>query len=368
MALQTTLPYSFAGLVVGVGIFLFVQPPGTLSARFASAFIDGFSVMAAVLVILLTLDLAKRRDVPLAIALPVAWIVFTLLLPLHSATSLTAFANALRSSGLFIAMGASIGTVTLMRVLRSRLPGYLGYALAAAILIGGALALLLTNISVSAALNAMIAPLGHLGDSLPALLIIVLVQQLLWMIGIHGPALLSPVLLPVYLGLQAENTAQLARGVPLSHIVVTSFFLFIWPGGAGATLPLVLLLLRSRIARLRTLAYATIVPGIFNINEPLTFGLPMMFNATLGVPFVIVPLVLSVTTYGAMKWGWVARPAFYVFSWFPAPLGAFLATKDWRAVALVVINLLIAFVFYWPFVRRYERREEARAIQSPEVT
>jgi PTS system cellobiose-specific IIC component len=327
-------------------------------ARFAASFIDGFSVMSAVLLTWLTVDLARRRHVPVALALPTALVFFTLLLPLRGATSLPVFAHTLGSSGLFLAMGAALLTVTALRYARARLGAAVGTISAAAALVSLAVCLLLAGVSLSTYLNAVIAPMGHLGDSLAAVLFIMLIQQLLWLVGIHGPALLAPVVMPVYLGLQSEDMAALARGEAIPHLVVTSFFLFNSPGGAGATLPLVLLLLRSPVQRLRTVAYAALVPTIFNTNEPVTLGLPIVFNPVLAVPFVLAPLLLSVTTYAAMTLHWVGEPAIYIFSWVPQPLAAFLATsKDWRAVVLIVVNVAIAFVLYLPFVRRYERQE-----------
>jgi len=323
--------------------------------------------MSAVLVVLLTIDLARRRDVPIALALPVSLATFALLLPLRQTASLAAFTHALGSSGLFLAMGAALGTVTALRLARRRF-GAPGGVLVSLILVGTAVVLAVAGVSLSARLNAMIAPLGHLGDSLTALLFITLVQQLLWLVGIHGAALLAPVILPVYLTLQSENTTALARGEPLPHIVVTSFFLFITPGGSGGTLPLVVLLLRSRVQRLRTVAYASFVPALFNANEPVTFGLPIVLNPILAVPFVAVPLILSVTTYVAMSWGWVARPAVYLFSWIPQPLAVILATKDWRAEVLVVANIVLAFLLYAPFVRRYEHQEAKRAAATSEAS
>jgi cellobiose PTS system EIIC component len=318
-------------------------------------------------VILLAVDLARRRGLPIFVALPVALVFFVLLLPIRGASSLEVFAHTLGSSGLFLAMGAALIAVTALRFARAKLGPALGTGAAAVALAGSALALQLAGISLSARLNEGIAPLGHLGDTLAALLLIMLVQQLLWLVGIHGPALLAPVILPVYLGLQIENTTAMARGDALPHIVVTSFFLFNSPGGSGATLPVVLLLLRSRVARLRTVAYAALVPAIFNVNEPLTLGLPIVLNPILAVPFVLVPLMLGVTTYLAMSWGWVARPAIWILSWVPQPFAVFWATRDWRAVILIVANIALAALVYFPFVRHYERREALRERAASEA-
>jgi PTS system cellobiose-specific IIC component len=207
----------------------------------------------------------------------------------------------------------------------------------------------------------LLAPLGRLGDSLAALLTITFVETALWIVGIHGPALLAAVVLPVYLGLQAQNTDAFAHHLPLPHIVTVSLFLFVFPGGAGATLPLVLLLLRSRVRRVRNVAFAALVPAIFNANEPLMFGLPLVLNPVLAPPFILVPAVLALVTYAAVDHGLVARPALYVPSSVPTLASVYIATKDWRACVLVLVNVLLGLVLYAPFVAVYERRERARA-------
>ncbi len=121
-----------------------------------------------------------------------------------------------------------------------------------------------------------------------------------------------------------------------------------------------MLLLRSRVRRLRAFAYATIAPSLFNVNEPVMFGLPIAYNPVLAVPFVAGPLVLACTTYAAFALGWVARPAFYVPSSIPSLLNGFLATLDPRAFALLAANLALGTVIWLPFVRVYERTEAAR--------
>ncbi len=138
-----------------------------------------------------------------------------------------------------------------------------------------------------------------LGDSFVALLAITAIEAALFVVGIHGPALLAALILPVYTSMQFQNTAAAHAHLPLPHIVVVSTFLFVFPGGAGATLPLVLLLLRSPVARLKRFAYATLAPSLLNVNEPVIFGLPLAYNPVLAVPFVLAPVALACTTYAA---------------------------------------------------------------------
>jgi cellobiose PTS system EIIC component len=366
VAIRQALPISFAGLFVGLAYFMAAQPDGTLLLRFSHSFGAAFGVMSVLLVIVLSFILAKGRNVSPVPATAIAFCAFAFSLPYQHATSFATLMKALGSSGLFLAIGIAVITDDALAITRQRLGKVAGTLVAGTLVIAAAASLMALGISLTSALDVAIAPLGNLGDSLTALLIITLVETLLWTIGIHGPALLAAVVLPVYINLQLQNTEALTRNEPLPHIVTVSMFLFVFPGGAGGTFPLVLLLLRSKVKRIRTVALATLLPSFINANEPLMFGLPLVLNPVLGVPFVIVPLALAVVSWWAMQLELVARPAYYIPSTVPLPLGAFLATKDWRSVVLMAVNVAIGLVIYAPFVAIYERQELQRASAAEE--
>jgi PTS system cellobiose-specific IIC component len=359
-AIQWALPYSFVGLALGLAAFMLEQPSGSWLERFQVSFGPAFGVMSAALVVLLSFALARRRNVsPLA---AVAGAVAAFVISLPHADGFANLAKALGSSGLFLAIGLALLSADSIVLVRTRLANVAGTVLGALVPVAFAALLRALGISLTEALDVAIAPLGNLGDSLSALLIITFVETILWTVGIHGPALLAAVVLPVYIRLQVQNTEALAHGLPLPHIVTVSTFLFLFPGGAGATLPLVLMLLRSRNKRDRRTAFATLAPSLFNANEPLMFGLPVVLNPYLGVPFVIAPLVLAVVTWEAMNLGLVAKPAYYIPSTIPLPVSVYLATnKDWRSIPLAALNLILAAAIYLPFVRIYakHRRDEA---------
>jgi PTS system cellobiose-specific IIC component len=155
--------------------------------------------------------------------------------------------------------------------------------------------------------------------------------------------------------MQMQNTHAFAVHAPLPYVVVVSLFLFVFPGGAGATLPLAALLAISHVPRLRRVGRATLLPALFNLNEPLLFAAPVVFNPHLALPFIGAPLVLATVTYAAVATGLVARAAFYVPSSVPTLVSTYLATQDLRAIALAVLNIAIATLIYYPFVRAYER-------------
>ncbi len=364
VAIRQALPVSFVGLGVGLAGFMAALPSGSLLERFSQSFAAAFGVMSALLVVVLAYDLAKRRAVPPALAVGVSAAAFAISLPYERASSFPALAKALGSSGLFLAIGTALFAVTALNVGRRRLGPVAGSFAGGAVVIGLAALFLGLGFSLTTALNVAIAPLGDLGDSLTALLIITLVETLLWTIGIHGPALLAPVVLPVYVNLQLQNTEALAHNQPLPHIVTVSMFLFVFPGGAGATFPLVLLLLRSKVKRVRRVALATLLPSLANANEPLMFGLPLVLNPVLSVPFVVAPLALAIVSWWAMDLGLVAKPAYYIPSTVPLPIGVFLATKDWRSIVLILLDVVVAAGIYAPFVRAYELQERQREAQA----
>ncbi|HZZ00839.1 MAG TPA: PTS transporter subunit EIIC, partial [Candidatus Baltobacteraceae bacterium] len=280
---------------------------------------------------------------------------FYLVLPRPFSSDVVAYLHTLGASGLFLAIlacGVTAAAVSLARRFSDRAPAqWLGAAAAAGVF---GIAMLL-HVSIAGTIAAAMQPLAHLGDSYVALMLIVFVETLLWTAGVHGPAVLAAVVTPVYLSMQIANTHAFGAHAPLPYIVVVSLFLFVFPGGAGATLSLAALLATSRVPRLRNLGRVTLLPALFNINDPLLFGTPVVFNPFFVIPFVGVPMVLATITYVAVAAGFVARAAFYVPSFVPTVVGTYLATGDVRAIVLTLINITIAFVMYYPFVRAYER-------------
>ncbi|MGH7727978.1 MAG: PTS transporter subunit EIIC [Vulcanimicrobiaceae bacterium] len=359
-AIRASLPPSFFVLAAALVVFLLIEPGDTFLERFARSFSPAFGAMSLALVVGLAWDLAARRRVPRVLAALVALAVFAISLPYAGGRDAVALLAATGSSGLFLAIISAFATVAALAAGRGRLGARAGFSLAALAIVGLASALALAGVSLTVALDRAIAPLGTLGDSLAALLAITLVETLLWTVGIHGPALLAAVVFPLYAHLQLQNTAALAHGAPLPHIVTVSLFLFVFPGGAGATLPLVLLLLRSRVRRMRRIGLAALPAALVNVNEPLMFGLPLVLNPVLGIPFVLVPLVLATISYEAVALGWVARPAYYIPSLVPFPINAFLATRDWRSLVLGIVDLAIGLAIYTPFFARYEAQELRR--------
>ncbi|MGA5743157.1 PTS sugar transporter subunit IIC [Bacillus bombysepticus] len=207
--------------------------------------------------------------------------------------------------------------------------------------------------------DKLAAPLVKAGDSYFGVIIPVFLITFFWSFGIHGVSVVGTVARPlwdVYLGKNGEAVASGASHFPF--IAPEPFYQwFIWIGGSGATLGLVLAMIvfgRSKYSK--ALSRTCIVPGIFNINEPVIFGLPIVLNPILIIPFVITPLVTATIAYAATAMGFVT-PTHIMPPWtLPAPIGAYLATGgDWRAIVLVFINIAISFLIYFPFFKMYDK-------------
>lgn len=357
-AVREALPWSFIGLAAAFVAIAIVQPAPaspSLGLRLAAALLPSFGVMAATLAVLLPLRLARLSGYPRLPLLLGTLAGFALSLPRPFGPAAIPYLRTLGASGLFLAMlacGVAAGATAL---LRRRWPfpaaAWTGAILCALLFA----ALSVAPITPAGAIAASMQPISRLGDTYAALICIVLAQTLLWTAGVHGPAVLATIVTPVYLTMQMENAHAFAMHAPLPYAVVTSTFLFVFPGGSGATLPMAVLFALSRITRLRRLGRATLLPAVFNLNEPLIFGAPVVFNPYLVVPFVAVPFVLATLTYAATAAGFVHRAAFYVPSSVPTFVSTYVATQDVRAIALVAVNLALATALYYPFVRAYER-------------
>jgi lactose/cellobiose-specific phosphotransferase system IIC component len=360
-SLRDALPWSFIGLAAGfLGILIQELAAGsfqgqTLGLRVASALLPAFGVMAATLTVILPIRLARATHSAAAPLLLGSAGGFALALPQPFGPDPITYLRVLGTAGLFVAMLVCGVTAAWTAVLRRHVAPAVSDWLGALLAIATFGALIALHISLPAAIASAMHPIANLGDTYLALVVIVLVETLLWTAGVHGPAVLAAIVTPVYLTMQMQNTRAFTAHAPLPYIVVVSLFLFVFPGGAGATLPLAGLLAISRVPRLRTVGRATFVPSLFNLNEPLLFAAPVVFNPHLILPFVGVPVVLATVTYAAVATGLVARAAFYVPSSVPTFISTYVATQDLRAVGLAALNIVLATAMYYPFVRAYER-------------
>lgn len=217
-------------------------------------------------------------------------------------------------------------------------------------------------------------PFQAMSQNIISVLIATFFVSLLWFFGIHGPNVLSPALDGIWGPLALDNMA-LYRRVGLMGInklvsegatskataiggeyvnlwVRGSWDAFAWFGGSGGTITLVLaILVLSKRQDYKLVARLGLAPGIFEINEPVLFGLPIVMNPIFIIPFIFAPIVAVVIAYLATI-AHIVTPVVMNVPWVTPPImNAFLATgMDWRSIILVIVNLVITFFIWAPFV------------------
>lgn len=204
----------------------------------------------------------------------------------------------------------------------------------------------------------LVAPLVSASDTLPSVWILVLLVTFFWSFGIHGVSIVGSIARPLWLVLLEQNSTAAAAGDALPAIAAEPFFQwFIWIGGSGCTIGLVICLaIFAKSSYAKQLGRVALVPGIFNINEPIIFGAPVVLNPTLIIPFIITPLVTGTLAWIATSVGLVSRVIVTAPWTLPGPIGAFIATNDWRAAVLNAICIIISVIIYYPFVKMYDKK------------
>ncbi|AYE37264.1 PTS sugar transporter subunit IIC [Companilactobacillus zhachilii] len=216
------------------------------------------------------------------------------------------------------------------------------------------------KINLEQVIQWIFSPLVKAGDTLPGVIIPAFLVVFFWFFGIHGDSIVGSVARPIWLQYFTENAEKVANHATPTHIAPETFFQwFIWIGGSGATIGLIICAVMIGKAKYtKSITRACLVPAIFNINEPIIFGFPVMLNPIFLIPFILAPMVMVLVTWFAFSLGFV-NMMFVQPPWtLPAPIGAYIATGgDWRAIVLCLINILISVVIYYPFVRMYDRAE-----------
>lgn len=204
----------------------------------------------------------------------------------------------------------------------------------------------------------LLAPAITSMDSLPAVMIVVFLTQLLWIFGLHGAAITSSVWAPFAIANATANAAAVAAGQAPTHVFTFGFYYgFLQVSGSGMTLGLVLLMMFSKAKSLQTIGKVGIIPSLFGVNEPIIFGVPIIMNPFMMIPFVFGPVIVAALNYMAMASGLVGLPLWEAPGFLPPGFQAFLLTLDWKAAVMAVLNVVIMAVIYYPFFKMMEADE-----------
>lgn len=203
------------------------------------------------------------------------------------------------------------------------------------------------------------APLMGVGNSLGAQIIYVVSCSVFWFFGINGPAVANSVFSPIFRTLSMENLAAFEAGLPLPHIYTGQFVdIFQTFGGGGSTLSLVILMVSiGKSQRIKQLGRLSLVPGIFGINEPIIFGLPIVLNPVMIIPFIGVPLMNTILAALAFESGFLPYTNGVALPW-TTPLGfsGYLSTGSWKAALFQIFLVAMGCLVYYPFIKILDKQ------------
>jgi len=352
----------------------------TLADKLWVPFNITFGLLSVYVTIAVSYALARRRGLD-----PIMPVIFSFLAFLLVASPQIASGEAathIDNTGLFTAIVVSVISIEVYRFFVKRnlvisMPEGVPPAIAnafvalvpgAVIVFGWWIIRFLLNLDIAEGLFQVLSRVVPAASTYVAVAIAETFHAFLWTMGIHGDLTIGIALEPVWTANLAANAQAVAAGQTPTAIYTNLFRSYVVPGGSGATLPLALYFIRSKAPRLRRVGWLGIWPGIFNINEPITFGAPVIFNPVLAIPFIVITFLNATVAYLAHTAGLVS-PTYIAAPWtLPSPLLMLMATGfDWRAAVLAVITeFVIPGVIWWPAFKAWERQVlEKEVVPAP---
>ncbi len=213
------------------------------------------------------------------------------------------------------------------------------------------------GVDINSVVQHAFSPLVFALNTLPGILVYALVVTMLWSVGINGDNAMDAIVAPILLQYLAVNVAAVSQGQPPPYVTATGFFTtFVNVGGTGATVGLALVLWNSKESGFRKVSRLSLPTQIFQINEPIFFGMPIVLNPIFMVPYILNALILTTCSYLLMYWNVIHRP-FVPVPWTTPPIiGHYLVTGgDWRAAVWGAVSIVIAMAVYYPFAKIAER-------------
>ena len=207
-------------------------------------------------------------------------------------------------------------------------------------------------------------PMQGLTDSLPGAIIMCFLYPFLWVFGVHGSTVVGGIMDGLLQANCLENQAILDAGMELTvanggHIVTKQFVdQFITVTGCGVTIGIVIFMMTlAKSKQLKTLGRLELVPALFNINEPLMFGIPIVMNPIMAIPFIAVPVLSCIIQYFALATGLCPLYGAIQVPWTCPPIISGLLIGGWRTALLQVVIFTMSFFVYLPFIRRVDKAD-----------
>jgi PTS system cellobiose-specific IIC component len=351
----------------------------------------GLDVMTLLVVFLIAKNLAETYKLDSSTVAITAVVCFLIITTFGTSDDAGEFIRTyyLGAAGLFTGFICAIGSVEIFRKLMSfdrlkiKMPDSVPPGIASSFnsmmpviltMVIFGLARLGTN-ALGYSLNDLIftglqQPLSAIITSPVGIVVIYIFYMLLWGFGIHSAYIIgTPILEPIYLINLTANAAAISKGTAAASVLTKPFTdSMMFMGGAGNMLALIIaIFIVSKRADYRKIAKLGLAPSIFNISEPIMFGLPVVMN-----PILIIPMIL--VTLAGLGIGWLATiTGFMGYSYILVPwttppiLNAFLSTGgNWGAAVTAIVVLVVSVLIYMPFVKAMDKQADAQFAEKTE--
>jgi len=214
------------------------------------------------------------------------------------------------------------------------------------------------GVDIDHIVQTVFKPLVFALNTLPGILVYAFLVTLLWSVGINGDNAMDAVVAPIFLQYLSANVEATTHGQPLPYVTAYGFFTaFVNVGGTGATIALALVMWNSKEPGFRKVSRLSLPTQIFQINEPIFFGFPIVLNPIFMVPYILNALLLTACSFLLMHWNVIHKPFVNVPWTTPPIIGHYLV---WGGLSIV-----IAMLVYFPFAKAAERqRLKAEAVEA----
>ena len=214
------------------------------------------------------------------------------------------------------------------------------------------------NIDLFELITKLFSPLISIGQTYPGFMLCIFIPVFFYSFGINS-WFMNPITSPIGLAGITANAAAFEQGLQPTNIYTSNVtFSVIFIGGMGMTLALNIMMLKSRSKRIRKFGQIAMIPSLFNINEPVMYGLPVVWNPIMMIPYLLVSFIVPSLVYLVLTVGFVDIPArAFQMNFLPQPIATFLINYDFRGVIFWILLFMLIYLIYLPFFKVYENQE-----------
>ena len=208
-------------------------------------------------------------------------------------------------------------------------------------------------------MEEVVSPIAAIGNTYLGFVLLYFIMALCYSLGLSAWAV-YPIFLALALNNIAANIDLVAAGKDAVFITTVEVVFCGWccMGGMGCTMPLNIQMLRSKSKKINAIGKAAIFPSLFNINEPVMYGLPVVWNPIMMIPYLLVSFIVPSLVYLVLTVGFVDIPArAFQMNFLPQPVATFLTNYDFRGVIFWILLFILIYLIYLPFFKVYENQE-----------